>query len=131
MGEETLRYCIDSDVLIDYLRGREEAKQFLAAEFQRAPMVISALSVAELASGEEMKDAAGKRQLLTHFLSGFQIIPLDTSLALWAGKLRRQLGRPLVDMAIAATALEYQLTLVTRNIKHFNSIESLPIHKPY
>ena len=130
MGKEAVNYCVDSDILIDYTRGREAAKAFLKEQVDRAPVYISVVSVAELASGTEMRNDRKRREVM-NFLGSFHIIPLDTGIAIFAGELRRDLGRPLIDMTIAATACEYHLTLATRNEKHFRGIDLLDTHKPY
>lgn len=48
------RYCIDSDILIDYLRGISRAKVFLAKAPR--PLHISIVAVIEIFSGREMDD---------------------------------------------------------------------------
>ena len=40
-------------------------------------------------------------------------------------------GLHLADALIAATALEYDLTLYTRNVRHFRMIPRLTISQPY
>lgn len=47
------------------------------------------------------------------------------------GELRRQgLGIPDADLLIACTALAHDLTLVTRNFRHFERVPALRIHQP-
>jgi predicted nucleic acid-binding protein len=52
-----------------------------------------------------------------------------------AGELRALYGRAyvcdLVDMLIAATALEQNATLLALNMKHFRFIVGLTVQKPY
>jgi predicted nucleic acid-binding protein len=36
-----------------------------------------------------------------------------------------------MDLLIAATALEGDLTLVTRNVRHFDRIEDLKVYQPH
>jgi predicted nucleic acid-binding protein len=48
-----------------------------------------------------------------------RILPLDIGSALRWGRLSAQLGHAGHDLAIAATALEHGLTVVTRNVAHF------------
>ena len=50
---------------------------------------------------------------------GDRILPLDIGSALRWGRLAARLGHAGVDLAIAATALEHGLTVVTRNVAHF------------
>jgi hypothetical protein len=48
-----------------------------------------------------------------------RILPLDIGSALRWGRLSAQFGHAGHDLAIAATALEHGLTVVTRNVAHF------------
>ena len=47
------------------------------------------------------------------------------------GAIRLQYKIKLPDAIIAATALEYALKLVTRNVADFNSIEGLNVVNPF
>lgn len=125
--------CIDSDILIDYLRGVENARTFLHKAHKEMPLYISAVSIVEIYAGKETKSEA-KRTRIERFLQEFQVIPMDTHLAQTAGTLRRDYGKPFADMIVAATAHEYNLQLVTRNLKHFEALRAgvgLRIVKPY
>ena len=126
-------YCIDSDILIDYLRGVENARNFLMSTAEKSNLSISVISIVELYAGKETKDE-DKRKRVDEFLQSFILIGMDGSLARTAGKLRRDYEKPFADMIIAATALEYNLCLVTRNIKHFEVLSKksrLQLIKPY
>jgi predicted nucleic acid-binding protein len=48
-----------------------------------------------------------------------RILPVDVSVARRWGRLAARLGNRGHDLAIAATALEHGLTVVTRNVSHF------------
>ena len=48
-----------------------------------------------------------------------RILPLTVNIARRWGKLSAQIGNKELDLAIAATALEHGLTVVTGNTKHF------------
>jgi predicted nucleic acid-binding protein len=50
---------------------------------------------------------------------GDRILPFEVREALRWGKLAARLGNKGLDLAIAATALEHGLTVVTRNVAHF------------
>ena len=127
---EVREYLIDSDILIDYLRGFEKARVFLIKENRRRILYISAINVMEVYSG---KDAIKFKyqKLLNEFLSSFKIIELNERIAKMAGLIHIKYNTPFADAAIAATALEYNLILITRNIKHFKEIKKLKIIQPY
>ena len=131
--EDIRGYCIDSDILIDYLRGIEYARVFLSDTGVQSTLFISTVSVVELYAGKETRNQE-KRERLELFLGNFEIIPLNGIIARTAGALRRDYQKPFADMIIAASAIEYKLYLATRNIKHFQLLEKgtgLKLVKPY
>jgi predicted nucleic acid-binding protein len=121
-------FVVDTDVLIDYLRGREEAVVWL--EEARGSLVISAVTVAELfAGGREGKE----RRELDAFLQALEVVPLDAAIAERAGLYRRDFLRShrtgLADAVIAATAEAWEMPLVTLNAGHFPMLRDVLV--PY
>jgi predicted nucleic acid-binding protein len=122
---------IDTDVLIDYLRGRAEAVTYL--EGLQEPILVSAVTVAELYAG--VREGA-ERTALEQFLAAFEVVPVDQAIAVKGGLFRRDYGKShatgLADALIAATAESRQATLVTLNGKHFPMLANprVPYHKP-
>ena len=113
------RVLLDSDVLVDHLRGQ---RRLLAGgdEFH-----VSAISRAELFSGR-----AAEERRIRRLLEPMVGIPVDAAIAERAGRLRRGTSRRLPDALIAATALEHRLTLVTRNVRDFEGIRGLKMRVP-
>jgi len=70
------RYLLDTDVLIEYLRGIKPAIKFL--EGLEGELILSAITVAELYSG--VRDQ-GEQEALDHFLLTFDVAPVDEDLA--------------------------------------------------
>ncbi|HZH91811.1 MAG TPA: type II toxin-antitoxin system VapC family toxin [Pyrinomonadaceae bacterium] len=126
----TGRLLIDTDVLIDYLRGRAEAISYL--ESLTEPLLISAMTVAELHAG--VREGA-ERIALEQFLSVFNVIPVDYAIAANGGLIRRDYGKShgvgLADAIIASTAEFRKAELVTLNKKHFPTLSNIvtPYHK--
>jgi predicted nucleic acid-binding protein len=112
------KLLIDTDVLIDYLRGRAEAVAYL--EGLREPLAVSAITVAELYAGVR---EGPERSALEQFLAAFEVVPVGPAAAVQGGLYRRDYGKShatgLADALIAATAQGKQATLVTLNDKHF------------
>jgi predicted nucleic acid-binding protein len=126
-------YCIDSDVLIDHLRGFEPAGNFLLEASKQTTLYISVVSIVELYAGQGIREAE-KRAQLDEFLKGFVGILLDGTIAQYAGALQREYRQPFADSIIAASAIQYNLRLVTRNTKHFQDVakgEGLELVSPY
>ncbi|MBJ7512119.1 type II toxin-antitoxin system VapC family toxin [Brevundimonas sp.] len=91
---------------------------------------LSVLSIAEMRRGALKLDPVRKRALIEARIEGMitdfkdRILRVDLSVsenwAVLAEAYRRQgVTVGLIDELIAATALAYDLTLVTRNVRHF------------
>ncbi len=128
--EDVKGLCLDSDVLIDYLRGTTNAHDFLLEKIGKISLFISVVGIVEIYSGKETK-IPEKKEIIEIFLANFRIIILTQGIAKRAGELRRDHQKPFADMIIAASAMEYGLPLVTRNIKHFRTIRGLKVLRPY
>lgn len=113
---------VDTDILIDYLRGHPEAGAFLESRFEEVS--ISAVSVAELYQGVR---EGRERTLLARMVSALTVLPLTTDIAEKAGLFRRDFrattGCGLADCLIAATAARHGLELATLNGRHFRMLE--------
>jgi predicted nucleic acid-binding protein len=119
---------IDTDVIIDYLREQPEAVAYL--EGLVGPQLLSAVTVAELYAGVREGE---ERVALDSFLRAFEIVPVDTEIAVKGGLYRRDYGKShsvgLADALIAATAEARHATLVTLNKKHFPMLSTVSV--PY
>ncbi len=122
------RLLLDTDVLIDYLRGRAEAITYV--EGQTVPLLISAVSVAELYAGG--RDGS-ERQALDTFITAFEIVAVSRDIAVKGGLFRRDYDRShgtgLADAVIAATCEVRQAELVSSNKRHFPMLAQ--VHVPY
>lgn len=110
---------VDTDVFIDHLRA------FRRIEEGQDQLSYSVVTRAELFAGRTA-DQDGLRRLLAPFREHM----VDRPTAERAGGLRGTTGLALPDALIAATALERGLTLVTRNIGHFERVEGLVLRSP-
>ena len=113
-------YLLDTGILIRHLRGRRDVIQLVRGLGRKKRTAVSAITHLELYVGAHPEEDYGTRKLL----SRFQTIPVDANIGRRAGELvRRQQsqGRALSipDAIIAATALQYGLTLATFNPKDF------------
>lgn len=106
---------VDTDVFIDHLRGAAELRA------ARHRLHYSVVTRAELFAGNTATDLA------TQLLSPFREIAVDRAVAERAGRVVREFGLRLPDALIAATALEHNLQLSTRNTKDFERVRGLRI----
>ena len=125
-----MSYLVDTNVISELVRPKP-AKAVLAW-FENIPseaLHISVLTLGEIRKGvEQMPDGARREKLrlwLEHELLdwfGTRILLVDIPVADRWGRLVAQIGRPVpsIDSLLAATALHYELRLVTRNQKDFD-----------
>jgi hypothetical protein len=121
-----LTVLIDSDVLIDYLRGHEPARRRLRQAIRRGPVYGSVITRAEVLAG--MRDAEAAPTLA--MLRSLSWLPVDLAIADHAGALahRHRSAHPTIglpDYLIAATADLLGLRLLTRNVRHFPMLPRL------
>jgi hypothetical protein len=124
-----LSYLVDTKVVSE-LRRREPDPN-VVSWLERRPatsLYLSVLTLGELRKGiEALPESTRKRRLadwldidLPGFFAG-RVLPIDARVADRWGHLLAQAGRsvPAIDSLLAATALTYGLTLVTRNLRDF------------
>jgi len=118
-----LKAVLDTNILIDYLSGYEEASKEIKLFKEPA---ISIISWMEVWVGVDKED----EPLVQSFLSTFKVLQVSHEIAIEAVQLRKQHKLKLPDAIIWASATSQGWTLVTRNSKDFKS--SLPgIRIPY
>lgn len=119
---------VDTDVLIDYLRGQPQAVEWLEGASER--LLASAVTVAELFAG--VREGV-ERHALEDFLGAFEVVPVEGEVARLGGLYRRDYlrshGTGLADALIAATAETVGAALVTLNRNHFPMLADVLI--PY
>lgn len=123
-------WLIDTNVLIDHLRGTSRATAFLRKARKQQMLWISVITVAEIHAGQRMKQPK-ERATVIRFLNLFRIAYLDGTVAAKGGEIVRDYGAALPDALIAATAISKGLRLATRNTRHFQGIPQLIVESPY
>jgi predicted nucleic acid-binding protein len=112
------KLLFDTDVLIEYLRGKAEAKAYI--DTKQDVIYMSAITMAELYAGVREGEEYKK---LGIFIKTFEVINLNKNIAKTGGLFRNKYkpshGAGLADALIAATAKEISAQVVTFNIKHF------------
>lgn len=122
-----MSYLIDTNVLSELRRKIPNPK--VVQWFSRRPasrLYLSVLTLGEVRKGIELVAEPERRRVLIDWLETElavfffgRILPVDAAVADSWGRLVAKAGRPLpaIDSLLAATALEHDLVLVTRNTK--------------
>ena len=106
---------VDTDILIDVSRHVEQAIKTLDGYFESHVVAISVITQLELMLGCENKR---EFENLDEFLKRFEIIDVSKSISQKSVDLfknfRLSHGVMIADMLIAATALEYECSLLSK-----------------
>jgi tRNA(fMet)-specific endonuclease VapC len=131
VGDVAGRPVLDSDVLIDYLRGAGPGRDLVRALSQRGGYRVTAVTAFELALGRSYRDNPRP----VHALLAAPLLTLTRKAGLQGGALLGELRRDgatidVRDALQAGICLEAGATLVTRNVSHFERVPSLRIANP-
>lgn len=128
-------HLVDSDWIVDYLKGREEAVDLLHG------LAHQGLSISVISYGEVLEGIYHGTQPVRHerdfrsILRWVDRVLLNKRIfehvARTRGDLRKQ-GQIIgdLDLLIGLTAVEYRLELITRNVRHYARIPGLEIYRP-
>ena len=127
-----MRYLIDTDWVADYLAGRQEAFRLFSG-FRRDEISVSLMTSGEIYEGVYYsRDPRGSQRTLRNFLRWVSVAPISRSVMQGFARIRGDLrsrgqliGDP--DILIAATAIQHDAILVTRNIRHYGRIPELKL----
>lgn len=121
-------YLLDSNTVIDFCNSKLplNAKNLLSG----IEPIVSVITSIELFASN--KTTQNEKLTLEEFIK-FAIVyeSLNTNIVAKTIAIRQQYKTKLPDAIIAATALVYDLILITRNTKDFDSIEGLKVIDPW
>lgn len=127
-------YLIDTNVISELRRREPEPR--VVRWFEQRParqLFLSVLTLGEIRRGVERLAEGERQQALRTWLEqelpaffSNRLLPIDDAVARRWGRLMAEMGRslPAIDSLLAATALEHNLVLVTRNLK---DVADLPV----
>jgi hypothetical protein len=125
-----IRVLIDTDIIIDSLKGIRAAKELFRTE--GVDLYCSILTKKELFSKEGLKDSERKR--IINLLGKMKILRIDDDIKNKFLLLIKKYGESperTADYIIAATAWSKRLPLLSRNRKHFEHIKEIRLSPGY
>ena len=136
-------FLLDTNVLSEFARTREpdqHVDRWLKTTAEES-LFASVLTFAEIRRGIELLPPGKRRTQLEQWqedlIASFEmrLLPITKAIAdrwavLAAQTQRQGITLANIDGLIAATALEHDLTLVTRNVKDFAGVE-VPVFNPW
>ncbi|MCD4792036.1 MAG: type II toxin-antitoxin system VapC family toxin [Bacteroidales bacterium] len=120
------RYLIDTNVII-YLSADkipEKGKEFVIKIIDEQPE-ISVITKIELLGFKNVPE------VITEFTKIAKNYSVDNEIVEQTIRLRKEYKIKLPDAIIAATAINYNLTLITRNEKDFEKISEVKVINPF
>ena len=110
-----MKYLIDSNIIIYYLNGNYEAKDFIDKNY-----LDSAISIITYYEVLNFDFTSNVEEIVKNFLKRFKIIPLSNEIVEQALKNRKYKKIKMADNFILSTAQLHNLKIVTKNIKDFS-----------
>ena len=129
-----MKYLVDSDYVADYLGARPHAMQLLSS-FAKDDLAISLITYGEIYEGIHFgRDPQKTTDVFQRFLRSVVLLPLTQPIMQQFARIRGELRRTGkiigdFDILIAATSIQHNLTLVTRNIKDYQRIPDLKMYQ--
>lgn len=123
------KILIDTDVIIDFLRGYHLRTKSVFSKIKNLEIkaYISLISIVELYAGIEAENTQQEISL-KQLLSLLEILPIDFNLSKHAGNVRKKYRLSISDSIIAATSSYYKIKLFTFNVKHFTNLPGITLY---
>jgi toxin FitB len=135
-----LRYLIDTNILSEMTKKRPDNGIVKWLEnTPNADMFISVISIGELALGvAKLADGTKKTELfgwlneLIHEIFNERIVGIDINVMEIWGEMSAKITRslPKLDTLIAASAIAWNMTVVTGNVRDFKDVPGLNFFSP-
>ncbi len=126
------KYLIDSDILIYFLKGKQEVVEKLS-QIPIDDLYISRINYTELIYGAYNSSKINQNlKVIEPFLDNFKVLEFTQISSIIFAKEKARLkknGNIIADMdlMIASIAIENDCTLISNNIKHFNRVQNLEL----
>jgi predicted nucleic acid-binding protein len=127
-------YLLDSNIVIALLANDHATLQLLD-RIAETGVSISAISYMEVSQGFHQIPGTDRR-IFDELIASLAVIPIDIAIAERCARIRADLHfqrrrvRPRsLDLLIAATAIEHEMILVTRNVGDFEDLPDLLLHR--
>ena len=133
MAQPTL--CIDTDIVIDFLRTRGSQKSLFETAIERYACAIPAIAAYEISFGIERYGHPHDITRFQRVLEAVEVLPFDLAAARASAQLDAALQKTGVrlgfpDVFIAGICVARSLPLLTRNLAHFARIPQLRLLQP-
>lgn len=122
---------VDTDVLIECLRGAAAAKVWLQTQPKETFAIPGVVAMELIAGCRDQTDLRETQKFLTHFPVAWPGASEFADAYSLLATHRLASGISIPDCSIAAMALARRARLLTFNLKHFKGIPGLDAQQPY
>lgn len=124
------KYLIDSNTVIDYLNGKLpfDGNRFVNSIVDSGPQISVITKMEVLGFNTQNNDAY---KIMVDFINDNIVFSLDDKIVEKTIELRKKYKIKLPDAIIAATAIIYNLTIVSRNLDDFKNIAEIKTINPH
>ena len=128
--------CVDTDVIIDYLRGREPGESTLASWRKKAEVLITSITAFELLLGANLSSKREERTIeVESLLNQHEILAFARDSAKEAAEKGAELRAKgalvdIRDLLNASICLTKKIPILTKNKAHYERIPELTILTP-
>lgn len=120
VGNRDMKLLLDTNIIISHTNGRETISEMTEHDFS-----VSVATLFELLRLSGMSRV--EETTVREFLNNCELLAVTEQIAARAAYMCRTRNTGPLDLLIAATALEYDLPLVTKNVKDFRDIKGLTV----
>jgi len=122
-------FLLDTNAVLDFIKGEEKITTVFQTDMKDKPRFVSEITRMELLGYPDITHE--EEAIIKNFLLLVEILPCDEMVISQVIQLRRMAKRlKLPDAIIAATAIEYQLILVSRDDVFSLSLPGLQVINP-
>jgi predicted nucleic acid-binding protein len=121
------KFLIDTNVVIEVLGNT--MPPHIKNNVSRMPPIVSAVTYMETLGWH--RATPSQMRVLQAFMNSATILPINQPVIEKTVFIRQQVKIGLGDAIIAATAMVYDMAVVTRNVSDFKSIKGLKILNPW
>jgi len=132
MGEGSGKICLDTDIIIDYLKETKETENLMKKLYNKFDeIVLTTVTMYELLVGVEYLGGKDRDDIET-VIRNSSILLLDEIASREAAKITAELKKSgqqigIADELIAAICKTYDICLLTKNIGHFQRVRDLKV----
>ena len=126
--------CLDTDILIDLLRGESKTVEEIKQLEDKFELVTTAINLFELYYGAYKTGRERNIEAVKEVARRVEVLNLTEKSAEISGKILAELEKrgeaiDFRDVMIAGIVIENNITLYTRNVKHFKRIERINLYR--